>query len=136
MLDQWLRALRPLLFPFLVMHAIFPAMWLITVLHSGPVPNDWLLLKTAADHFVAGDWSGLYGMGKEALRPGYYWLCPPFALYVVAPLAWLPEVWAYALLTRCAWREPSDLGRAGGVPAATTQTVLPFPHTCLVHSTC
>ena len=98
MLGQLHRAFRPLLFPFLVMHAIFPAMWLITVLRSGPVPNDWLLLKTAADHFVAGDWSGLYGIGEEALRPGYYWLYPPFALYVVAPLAWLPEVWAYAFL--------------------------------------
>jgi hypothetical protein len=80
------------------MHAIFPTMWLITVIRSGPVPNDWLLLKVVADHFVAGDWGGLYGTGEQALRPGYFWLYPPFALYVVAPLAWLPEGWAYALL--------------------------------------
>jgi hypothetical protein len=95
---QPMRVFRGLLLPFLLTHGIFPAMWLITVLGSGPVPNDWLLLKTVADHFVAGDWSGLYSTGERALRPGYFWLYPPFALYLVAPLAWLPEVWAYALL--------------------------------------
>ena len=33
-------------FPFLVIHAVFPAMWMMTVVRYGPVPNDWLPLKT------------------------------------------------------------------------------------------
>jgi hypothetical protein len=98
MLSRVSRAVRDLLFPLLAMHAIFPVMWLITLARNGPVPNDWLLLKTVADRFVAGDWSHLYATGEHALRPGYFWLYPPFALYVVAPLAWLSDVWAYALL--------------------------------------
>ena len=92
------RSLRLLLLPFLAVHAIFPALWAINLLRYGPVENDWFHLKTIADHFVAGDWSRLYTVGEQALNPRYYWRYPPFALYVVAPLAWLPHVWAYALL--------------------------------------
>ncbi|MGH9256651.1 MAG: glycosyltransferase family 87 protein [Vicinamibacterales bacterium] len=87
-----------MLHPFLAVHAIFPAMWLIAVARNGPAPNDWLHLKVVADHFMAGDWTRLYAIGDQALNPGYFWRYPPFALYVVAPLAWLPEAWAYALL--------------------------------------
>jgi glycosyl transferase family 87 len=92
------RFLRFALFPFLAVHAIFPALWLTALERRGPVPNDWLELKIVADHFVAGDWSRLYAVGEQALNPGYYWRYPPFALYFVAPLAWLPRVWAYAVL--------------------------------------
>src|SRR5688572_59783 len=98
MLGRPADTLRTLLFPFLALHAIFPAMWLITVVRNGPVPNDWLLLKTVADDYVARDWAHLYGTVEHALHPCYFWLNPPFALYVVAPLAWLPDVWAYAQL--------------------------------------
>lgn len=92
------RVLRNLLFPFLALHVIFPAMWLVAVVQNGPVPNDWLHLKIVADHFVSGDWTRLYAVGEQALNPGYFWRYPPFALYLVAPLAWLPQVWAYAVL--------------------------------------
>jgi hypothetical protein len=92
------RTVRFCLFPFLAVHAIFPAFWLITLLRNGPVENDWFHLKTVADHFVAGDWSRLYTVGEGALDPRYFWRYPPFALYVVAPLAWLPKVWAYLVL--------------------------------------
>ncbi|MGH7554144.1 MAG: glycosyltransferase family 87 protein [Longimicrobiales bacterium] len=68
------------------------------VVRNGPIPGDWLHLKMVADHFVAGDWTHLYDTGEQAFNPGYFWRYPPFALYIVAPLAWLPEVWAYALL--------------------------------------
>ena len=54
------------------------------------------LSRLSANHFVAGDSSR--ADGGAALRPGYFWLYPPFALYVVAPLAWLSDAWAYALL--------------------------------------
>jgi len=100
MLGRLSDTLSTLLFPFLALHAIFPAMWLITAVQNGPVPNDWLHLKIVADHFVAGDWTHLYSysVGEHALNPGYFWRYPPFALYVVAPLAWLPAGWAYAVL--------------------------------------
>jgi len=92
------RCVRVMLLPFLTMHVIFPLMWLIMVVRNGPVHNDWFHLKIVADHFVAGDWTGLYATGEGALNPGYFWRYPPFALYLVAPLAWLPEGWAYTLL--------------------------------------
>jgi hypothetical protein len=97
-LDQLSRLLRTLLFPCLAVHVIFPAMWVAGAVLNGPAPNDWLHLKIVADHFVAGDWTRLYAVGEQALNPGYYWRYPPFALYLVAPLAWLPRVWAYAVL--------------------------------------
>ena len=86
---------RVALFPFLISHAVFPGMWLVSMLRNPPVTGDWLHLKTVADHFMAGDWSRLYAVGEQALNPQYFWRYPPFALYVIAPLAWLPELWAY-----------------------------------------
>ena len=73
-------------------------MWLISVWRKPPTQGDWHHLKTVADHFVAGDWSRLYAVGEQALDPRYFWRYPPFALYLVAPLAWLPEMWAYSVL--------------------------------------
>ena len=92
------RTVRFVLFPFLAAQAIFPAMWLLFVTRNGPAAGDWHHLKVVADHFVAGDWSRLYAVGEQALDSRFFWRYPPFALYVVAPLAWLPDVWAYALL--------------------------------------
>jgi hypothetical protein len=92
------RSLRVGLFPFLAAHALFPAMWLLSVWRRPPTTGDWHHLKTVADHFVAGDWSRLYAVGEQALNPNYFWRYPPFALYLVAPLAWLPEMWAYSFL--------------------------------------
>ncbi len=92
------RLLRAVLFPFLVAHAIFPAMWVVNVLLNRPVTGDWYLVKVVANHFVAGDWSRLYAVGDQTLVSGLYWLYPPYALYVVAPLAWVPDIWAYWVL--------------------------------------
>jgi hypothetical protein len=90
--------LRTAAFVILVLHLIFPALWVIQVALYGPKPNDWLHLKVVADHFVAGDWTHLYSAGADSINPGYLWRYPPFALYVVAPLAWLPPAWCYVLL--------------------------------------
>ena len=92
------RRVRAALFPFLITHAVFPAMWLVSMLSNPPADGDWHHLKTVADHFVAGDWSRLYVVGEQALDPRYFWRYPPFALYVIAPLAWLSELWAYWVL--------------------------------------
>jgi len=98
-----MRGRKPLcidrfIFPFLVIHAIFPVMWLTAVARNGPVRNDWFHLKIVASHFVAGNWTYLYSIDGHALNPGYFWRYPPFALYLIAPLAWLPDTEAYALL--------------------------------------
>jgi hypothetical protein len=90
--------LRSALFPFLITHAMFPGMWLIATLRNPPETGDWHHLKTVADHFMAGDWSRLYAVGEQAIDPRYFWRYPPFALYVVAPLAWLSNLWAYWVL--------------------------------------
>jgi glycosyl transferase family 87 len=92
------RFVRAALFPFLITQALFPGMWLISVLQNPPATGDWRHLKTVADHFMAGDWSRLYAVGEQALDSRYFWRYPPFALYVVAPLAWLPELWSYWVL--------------------------------------
>jgi hypothetical protein len=98
MLGRLSRTARFALFPFLAVQAVFPAMWLISVLRNHPATGDWHHLKTVADHFVAGDWSRLYAVGDQALNSQYFWRYPPFALYIVAPLAWLPDLWAYSVL--------------------------------------
>ena len=89
---------RDALFAVIITHAVFPGMWLVNMLFSPPADGDWHHLKTVADHFVAGDWSRLYAVGEQALDPRYFWRYPPFALYLVAPLAWLSELWAYWVL--------------------------------------
>jgi hypothetical protein len=73
-------------------------MWIVQLAQYGPRPNDWLHLKIVADHFVGGDWAHLYSTGSDSINPGYLWRYPPFALYLVAPLAWLSPPVAYALL--------------------------------------
>ena len=90
--------IQRVLFPFLMVHWAFPALWLAKLLQYGPDPHDWLHLKVVADHFVAGDWTHLYSVGEHEINPGYYWRYPPFALYVIAPLAWIPRTWAYGLM--------------------------------------
>ena len=90
--------LPALVFPFLALHVLFPAMWFLAVWRNGPPPGDWHHLKTVAEHFVAGDWSRLYAVGEQALDPRFFWRYPPFALYVVAPLAWLSDTAAYAVV--------------------------------------
>jgi glycosyl transferase family 87 len=92
------RFLRVVLFPFLAAHVVFLVMSFIAVVRHGPVQGDWRELKIVADHFVAGDWSRLYAVGEQTLYPGYFWRYPPFALYIVAPLAWLSDTWAYIVL--------------------------------------
>ena len=90
--------LQTLVLPFLALHAVFFALWLYKLALYGPEASDWLQLKIVADHFVAGDWSNLYTTGDGAINPGYFWRYPPYALYLVAPLAWVTRSGTYALL--------------------------------------
>jgi hypothetical protein len=90
--------LQVLLLPFLALQATFFALWLVRLVLYGPEDSDWRHLKVVADHFVAGDWSNLYETGARAINPQYLWLYPPYALYLVAPLAWLTPLHAYLWL--------------------------------------
>ena len=60
--------------------------------------NDWRHFQVAAEQFVSGQWADLYTDRLDTVHPGYFWRYPPFALYAVAPLAWMPQGWAYGLL--------------------------------------
>ena len=90
--------LQSLLLPFLAIHVAFFALWFYKLILYGPSEGDWSHLKIVADYFRAGEWSNLYETGDRAINPGYLWRYPPYALYLVAPLAWVPPVVAYALL--------------------------------------
>ena len=77
---------------------ILPA-WART--YSGSVdPMEWqkdgYQLWLAAGHFTRGEWAGLYTSDFSQGR--YFWLYPPFALWLVAPLAALPAGAAYVVV--------------------------------------
>src|SRR5439155_10445549 len=43
---------------------------------------------------LAGDLRAIY---PRTFESGYFWLYPPYCIYLTAPLGVLPEWWAYAL---------------------------------------
>jgi hypothetical protein len=79
-------------------HALFPVVWLAILLQDGPRDNDWKHFQVAADQFVSGAWSELYTERMDSVHPGYFWRYPPYALYAVAPLAYVSPLIAYLLL--------------------------------------
>lgn len=87
-----------MLFPFLAAHIVFPILWLAVLAQDGPMQNDWRHFQVAAEQFVSGQWADLYTERLDTVHPGYFWRYPPFALYAVAPLAWMSSGWAYGLL--------------------------------------
>ncbi len=94
----WVAVLQSLLLPFLGLHAAFFALWGYRLVLHGPTESDWSHLKMVADYFAAGETADLYKTGAEAINPGYFWRYPPYALYLVAPLAWVTPAATYALL--------------------------------------
>jgi hypothetical protein len=92
------NALQLLLFPFLAVHGLFPLVWLTILAQDGPRENDWRHFQIVAEQFVSGNWTHLYIEGPDPPHPGYFWRYPPYALYLVAPLAWMTRAWAYGVL--------------------------------------
>lgn len=92
------NAVKLVLFPFLSAHIIFPVLWLVVIAQDGPRQIDWRHFQVAAEQFVSGNWADLYTERLDAVHPGYFWRYPPYALYLVAPLAWMTPGWAYGLL--------------------------------------
>ena len=85
------RVLRILM----VGHIVFPLMWVAAVLQNGPLQNDWWHFRLTGTAFVSGEWGHIYHQDPASEHPGYFWRYPPFALYFVAPLAWLTPIQAY-----------------------------------------
>ncbi len=94
--------LKAVLFAFLAAHIVFPLLWIVVLAEAGPRENDWRHFQVAAEQFVAGNWSDIYSERLDSIHPGYFWRYPPYALYLVAPFAWMPSIAVYALLAAIA----------------------------------
>src|SRR5437870_8201386 len=67
------------------------------VVSPDPYPilrRDWHQFFQTGHQLVAGDLSAIY---PRTFESGYFWLYPPYCIYLTAPLGVLPEWWAYAL---------------------------------------
>jgi len=58
------------------------------------VRRDWYQFFQTGHQLLAGDLHAIY---PRAFESGYFWLYPPYCIYLTAPLGVLPEWWAYAL---------------------------------------
>ena len=94
------RRAKRLLHDVLVVHA---ALWVVYFLHAlfgpptSPSDRDWFALREVARSFVGGDWTSLYA--ERVLSAGtQFFRYPPFVLYLIAPLAVVPPMIAYALV--------------------------------------
>src|SRR5436309_14495571 len=56
--------------------------------------RDWYRFYQTGRQLLAGDLTAIYRMASDS---GYFWLYPPYCIYLTAPLGVLPEWWAYAL---------------------------------------
>jgi hypothetical protein len=70
--------------------------WLAS-LASAPDPmaaarRDWHAFFETGRHLVAGELHAIY---PRTLESGYFWLYPPYCIYLTAPLGMLPEPAAY-----------------------------------------
>jgi hypothetical protein len=73
-------------------------LWYAFVINPSAVrERDWFALREVAKSFVAGDWGSVYS--DRAVSDGtHFFRYPPFVLYLIAPLATLPPMVAYALV--------------------------------------
>jgi hypothetical protein len=55
--------------------------------------RDWYAFFETGRRFVAGHLDAIY---PRAFEGAYFWLHPPYCIYLTVPLAFLPERWAYA----------------------------------------
>jgi hypothetical protein len=94
------RTVKRVLHDVLVVHA---ALWVVYFLHAlfgppaSPINRDWFGLREVARSFIGGDWTSLYA--DRVLSSGtQFFRYPPFVLYLIAPLAVVPPMIAYALV--------------------------------------
>lgn len=93
-------AAREILTVVLFFHAARWVSWLwhaFVVDPSAVRERDWWTLREVARSFVAGDWGAVYV--DRALSNGTnFFRYPPFVLYLIAPLAAIPPLAAYAVV--------------------------------------
>jgi Glycosyltransferase family 87 len=96
---ELLARAKTILHAVLSLHAAFWVLWLFYAFGFAPsLPErDWFLLREVAKSFVAGDWHSLY-LDREVSAGTLFFRYPPFVLYLIAPLALLPPLGAYALV--------------------------------------
>jgi hypothetical protein len=68
--------------------------------------RDWYQFFQTGRQLVSGNLSAFY---PQSFESGYFWLYPPYCIYLTAPLGVLPEWWAYAL---CVLVEVAAVGGA------------------------
>lgn len=67
--------------------------------------RDWFCLWTAGEAFISGEWEGMYAqtfspdIHDGVCQQGYFWLYPPYALYLAMLPALLPASLAYPALS-------------------------------------
>jgi len=93
------RAAKRMAHGVLILHATFWILWLDYTFGWAPSPvgRDWYALREVAKSFVAGDWASVYS--DRVVNSGtLFFRYPPFVLYLIAPLATVPPMVAYALV--------------------------------------
>jgi len=68
--------------------------------------RDWYRFYQTGRQLLAGDLTAIYRMASDSR---YFWLYPPYCIYLAAPLGVLPEWYAYAL---CVLVEVAAVGGA------------------------
>jgi hypothetical protein len=93
------RTAKGVLHDVLVLHAALWIVWLCYAfgVAASPPERDWFALREVARSFVGGDWTSLYS-DRELSSGTHFFRYPPFVLYLIAPLAVLPPMVAYALV--------------------------------------
>ena len=83
----------PLGFPFFIQ-----ATWFHGVISNdepmAAVRRDWLIFRETGRRLLAGQFDAFY---PGTIDPGYFWLYPPYCIYLTAPLGVLGEAAAYAV---------------------------------------
>ncbi len=91
---RFLLLVRFLLLGFLCAHLLFLLLWLRSQMGAAEPPvRDWVAFRLAAERLLEGDLGSLYG----TVDWGYAWRYPPYALYLVVPLAVISPKIAYVL---------------------------------------
>jgi hypothetical protein len=83
----------------LVLHVAIWVLWLAYAFGLAPSPpeRDWFVLREVGKSFLAGDWTSVY-VDRQVAEGTMFFRYPPFVLYLLAPLAAVPPMAAYALV--------------------------------------
>ena len=83
----------------LVLHVTIWLVWLVYAFGLAPSPpeRDWFVLREVGKSFLARDWTSVY-VDRQVAEGTMFFRYPPFVLYLLAPLAAVPPMVAYAMV--------------------------------------